>query len=376
MHILFVIANNSSVPYFNLFMEKAAESKDCNFSFLSMTKEVPLMIEEASEHGFNGYWVPYDLKRRKGQMIRSVFRIIKLLKKIRPDVVHTHLFDDSVPALLAARLTGVPVRVITKQDTGFHYNYAKKWMLFDKFNNCNATHVVPVSEEAKEFIIIKEKCNPKKIHTIHHGIDIIRFSNPDKKAVAEFRSKYNLESSFVIGNVARFIKWKNHEEIIDIAESVIKEIPNAKFLLIGQGEQLGIVKNKVEEKKLNDNFIFTGFIEKNLMQNYFAAMDVYLHTAYMEPFGFVIAEAMAAGLPVVSTPTGAARDAIIHKENGWLGNYNNIESLAEGINFFHSNKKEKPWTLSFNTAKEKFDFKFMYYNYIQLYKKAYNEKTA
>jgi glycosyltransferase involved in cell wall biosynthesis len=356
-------------------MEEAAKHENCRFGFVAMTRDYPVMIKEAAGYGFDGYWIPYDLKKRKRQMIQSFFKLYKLFRKIKPDVVHTHLFDDSVPSLLAARFAGIRVRVITKQDTAFHYCYAKKWMFFDKLNNFNATHVVPVSEEAKEFVIKHEKCNPKKVHVIHHGIDIARFSKPEKAEVEKFKEKYHLESTFVVGTIARFIKWKNYNEIIDIAEIVVKKIPEVRFLLIGVGDQMEEIKREVEKRNLSENVLFTGFIDKYYIQNVYAAMDIYLHTAFMEPFGFVIAEALAAGLPVISTPTGAAKDALTSKVNGWMGEYENSQSLVNGIEYFYNIKPEKPWLAAQKTAREKFDFILMYTNYVNLYISAINEKN-
>ena len=156
MHIVFVIANNSSVPYFKWFAEKASKEQKHTFSFVMLHSERPQMIEDAKKWGWECHWIKFDDKKRKSSMVSSFFKMYKLFKKMKPDVVHTNLFDDSLPGLLAARLAGIKKRVITKQDTTFHYYYAPKWIIADKFNNWNATDLIPVSKEAEEFIINKE----------------------------------------------------------------------------------------------------------------------------------------------------------------------------------------------------------------------------
>lgn len=369
-HIVFVIANNSSVPYFTLFMERAKKLGAFRFSFVAMTRERPEMIDEARSYGFDGYWIPFNNEHRRWQMIWAVPRLMKLFRKIHPDVVHTHLFDDSVPALLAARVSGIPARVITKQDTSFHFFYAKRWVGFDRFNNRNATHVVAVSKEAYDFVIDKEKCDKRKISMIHHGIDIDRFSIPDPTLVDEFKTKYQLHNCLVIGTVARFIEWKKFNIVVETAAIVAKSVPESRFLLIGQGDLMPEILDLIHKKGLEKNVILTGFIEKGLMQHVYGAMDQYLHAAHMEPFGFVIAEAMVAGLPVVSTPTGAARDAIIQKQNGWLGEYDNPQSLADGILYFYHNRPVLPWKEAQQTANKMFNFERMFDDYINLYTNA------
>ena len=373
MHILFTIANNSSVPYFNLFMEEAAKDKTMQFSFVALTTIHPEMIEEAALYGSKGYWIPFDCERRKSQMLKVVPKLYKLFRKLKPDAVHTHLFDDSLPALVAAKLARVPIRVITKQDTAFHYIYTKKWVKADRFNNCNATHVVAVSEEAKEFIKDIEKCPAHKLYMIHHGVSVKQFSNINKDWVEKFQSEQKLDNRFVIGTVARFIDWKRYFDIIEIAEIIVKDIPEVLFLWAGSGDQMPLLNSIIRQKGLENHIQMTGFVEKPMMPNFYAVLDIYLHAAKMEPFGFVIAEAMISGLPVVSTPTGAARDAIIHKENGWLGKYDNPKTLAEGILFYYNNRQQKPYEKAQQTALSMYDFKNMYDNYLKLYLKSVKE---
>ena len=81
-------------------------------------------------------------------------------------------------------------------------------------------------------------------------------------------------------------------------------------------------------------------MNRNYIPSLYSILDVYVHAASFEPFGFVIPEAMMNGAPVVSTPTGSALDAIIHKENGYLAEYKNSDSLAEGISYIINNFDE------------------------------------
>ena len=107
-------------------------------------------------------------------------------------------------------------------------------------------------------------------------------------------------------------------------------------------------------------------------------MDVYVHAASYEPFGFVIPEAMANGVPVVSTATGAALDAIRHLENGYLVPQKDFNQLAQGIMYMLSNDTKNISQNAIKTAKEMFDFEIMWNNYINLYKRAlenYKTKT-
>ena len=211
-----------------------------------------------------------------------------------------------------------------------------QWVPFDKFNNWNATDIVAISEESKNFILEKEKADPKKVTRIHHGISINHFTTHSEEDRELLRNKYSLHGRKVIGTVARLIEWKGYKQILEAAEIYAKGDPSCLFLFIGVGPQEEELRQIVQEKGLSNNVIFTGWVDRKLIPSLFSLMDVYLHAANYEPFGFVIAEAMVNGLPIVSTPTGAALDAIQHKENGYLAEQGNPQDLVEGIEFLLS----------------------------------------
>jgi len=366
MHIVFTIANNSSVPYFKWFAEEASKQKKHTFSFVALHSERPDMIEDVSKFGWKCHWIQFDNNSRKKSMVSALPKLIKLFKKIKPDVVHSHLFDDSLPTLFAAKLAGVKKRVITKQDTTFHYFYAPKWVKADKFNNRNATHLIPVSKEAEEFIIDKENADPKKITMIHHGIPPELFTKQTEESKNYIREKFKLDNRIVIGTVARLIDWKGYIYLIEAAEIVVKNYPSALFLFVGEGPQEEELRKLVRDKGLENNITFTGWLERKHIPSLYAILDVYAHPANYEPFGFVIPEAMMNQAPVVSTPTGSSRDAIVNKENGVLVPYKDNTKLAEGIEYAINHGKEFK-IKGQETALKMYNFKRMFDDYIKLY---------
>ncbi len=370
MHIVFIISNESSVPYFNWFAKKAAEQNKHKFTFITLYTERPKMIEDVGQHGWDCYWFKFDDNKRKRGMISASIKLFWLFLKIKPDVVHSHLFDDAVPALFAARLANVPIRIITKADTTFHYFYAPKWIIADKFNNHNATNIIPPSKEAERFIIENENAPIKKISMIHHGIPPELFTNQMDSVKSMLTKKYELEGKKVIGTVARFIDWKGYKYIIKAIPYIIKDFPDVIFLFVGQGNQKAELELLVKELNVEKYVVFTGWIERNHIPSLYGLLNVYLHAANFEPFGFVIPEAMMNGAPVVSTPTGSALDAIKHKVNGYLVEYKSPKSIAEGVCYTLKNEsefKEK----GRKTALEMYNFDLMYKNYIDLYEKQY-----
>lgn len=369
-HIIFLMANNSSVPYFLWFAEKSMPNPRFKFSFVCLTNSEPMMIEQMKQYNCNCYWIPFSNNSRKVSMLKAIPKLYRLFKSLKPDIVHSHLFDDSVPTLIASRIAGIKLRFITKQDTTFHWFYAPKAVVLDKLNNLLATHIIAVSEECKKFILDKEKADPAKIHLIHHGIPIDKLSFATEEYKNELIKRYDLSQKIVIGTVARLIDWKGHEILLDVAQKIISEHPKIVFLFVGEGE----LKNKLEQiiidKNLSQNIILTGWIEREKIPSLYSIMDIYIHAARYEPFGFVIAEAMLNGTPVLSTKTGSALDAITSKENGYLVDYDNVSQFVDGINFLLAHDRKIIGEAGRKTAKEMYNFDKMWESHISLYEKS------
>lgn len=370
MHVLQIIANNSSVPYFSWYADRISGYPGIKFSFVALYPEKPAMIQEMRQKDCDCYWIKFDHKHRKVSMISSFFALYKLFRRLKPDVVNTHLFDDSLPALFAAKLAGVKMRVITKNDTAFHWMHNPKWVKADRFNNANATHIVAISGEAKKFIIEKEKADIGKIYLIHHGISIPDATLQTVKDREELKKQYGLEGKVVIGTVARYIDWKGYKYIIEAARTITEKHKNVKFLFAGHGEQKGELKELVKKYKLEDYIVFTGWIKKEQIPSLYGVMDIFLHAAIMEPFGFVFAEAMANGVPIVTTPTGAAGDVLKDKETCYYVKYKDAQSIVEGIDWVieHPKEREAMKEKIKKIAAEQLSVEKMLDSYVKLYK--------
>lgn len=369
IHIVWIISNNTTVPYFRWFAEQISKDTDNDFylSFIFLNDTRPIFIDEVEKFNCKVHWIEFDAKRRKTSLLKTLPKLYKLLKKMNPDAVHTHLFDDSLPTMIVSKFLGIKNRFVTKQDTAFHWKYAKKAVKYDKLINKLATCLIPVSNECKEFILSIEKCEESKIKMIHHGIPTALYVKKNTESINLFKEEHNLKNSFIVGTVSRFIDWKGYKEIVGIAEDLAPKIPSIKFLLVGSGAQKDEIIQLIHQKNLQNYFCLPGYINPSDMPSVYGSMNVYLHAATLEPFGFVIAEALASGLPVVSTPTGAARDAIITKKNGWIADYQRPDQLRDYIFSIYKNNLTLPWEPAQESAIKQFDFSVMYKNYMNLY---------
>lgn len=337
MHVVWVIANEPSVPYFNWFAAKARETGALKFTFVALYPERPKMVDEMREQGWNCYWIPFDAAKRKRSMVRALFALYKLFRKLKPDIVHTHLFDDSLPGLKAARWARVPVRVVTKQDTTFHWYYAPKYVRFDRVNNRNATHIQAIATRNREFIIEKEKAPAEKVHLIRHGSPPEIMTAADDATIEKLKTKYNMHGRIVVGTVARLIRWKGHHLTIEAAAEAVKKYPELLFVWAGRGTdayKTGL-EQLIKDKGLENNICFTGWIDRKDIPSFYRCMDIYLHPAIEEPYGFAIAEALMNGVPVASTLTGAT-DLLEDNVSGIILPENDSAAITAALDFFCS----------------------------------------
>lgn len=332
MHVLHTYANSHSVPYLTWFTEQAARERNVHYSFLLMHTERPPMVDEMEARGFPAKWIRYDQGKRKRGMLRTLPWMWWHMRRIRPDVVHCNIFDDTVVGLLAAWLAGVKVRIVSKQSTGYHWHFARKWIWVDRLVNRLATDIITISHESRQYLLEKEKAPAHKLHLVHNGIPPERFTNQDPAIVAQLKERFGIAPGhLVIGTVARFIPWKGYALIVEAARLFVKNHPEARFIFCGTGTQQDDIRRRVREAGLDGHVIFAGRVEREQMASFYGTLDIYFHAALLEPFGLIYPEAMMNKVPVVSTATGAALDAIEDDHNGFLARERTPQALADAL---------------------------------------------
>ena len=174
----------------------------------------------------------------------------------------------------------------------------------------------------------------------------------------------------MIGTVARFIEWKGYRHIIDAARILVQRHPGARFLFCGSGPQEADVRRWINEAGLQGHVVLTGRIERTLMPSFYGLLDAYLHAAVLEPFGLVYPEAMMNGVPVVSTATGAALDAITDGVNGMFAAERSGAALAAAMNRLLSADHRAIGLAGKATALRMYTFDTMWNGTMDVYRKA------
>ncbi len=363
-----IIANSPDPSYFKWFTALNKKEKQFKLTYVFLLTENTSMAKYYREEGIDVRWFYFNYAKSKYlQFIRLTFQLFRLFRQIKPDVVQTNLFDDSLTGLLAARLAGVKKRIATKQDTGFHILYFPKYIKLDRFINWNATDIIPSSGETKELIMKYENPPVNKIKIIHHGMSEAGITNATTEQVTAFKHKYNLKDKIVVGSVSRYVELKGYRYIISAAKIALQKYPNLHFLFIGTGQQKDELASLIRMNNLENNITLTGRIDFTEIATAYKSMDIFIHASEVEAFGFVFVEAMFNKVPIISTHVGAVRDALSHKENVYITKFKNPEDIAEGINFMMQSDRKLIAEKAYAICREEFAIEIMWEKYKYLF---------
>jgi glycosyltransferase involved in cell wall biosynthesis len=271
--------------------------------------------------------------RGKKDWLSAVIKTVRVLKQQRPDVVHCHLLQANIIGLFAAKLAGIKKRIYTRHHSSYHHVYYKKGVLWDKWSNHMATHVVAISGMVKEILTGWEKVPLKKIVLIPHGFRLEEFENVEQVRVEQIKAKYQVQNfSPVIGVISRFTKLKGVQYIIPAFKQLLSSFPDAVLLLLGvDGDYKKEIGRRLES--LPEKNIRLVSFEKDVAAAYHA-MDIFVHVPideHSEAFGQIYVEALAAGVPSIFTLSGIAPDFIVDEKNALAVPFKNSEAIYEAM---------------------------------------------
>lgn len=208
------------------------------------------------------------------------------------EIVHSHLDCLSAYPLRVAKKYGANIRIAhahnKNQDKNFKYLIKKASKLLMPYY---ATHLFACSEEAGQWMF-----GDRRVIVMNNAIDAKQYVyNPNLMEIE--KEKLNLKKSFVIGHIGRFSPQKNHTFLIDVFAEVVKYEPSAILLLIGVGNGMELIREKVEKLGIKEKVFLLGMREdvSRLLQ----AVDVFVFPSLYEGLGIAAIEAQAAGIPCV-----------------------------------------------------------------------------
>jgi glycosyltransferase involved in cell wall biosynthesis len=248
----------------------------------------------------------------KGTDIGAFRRLVDLFRRRRIDAVVTVGAGDKMFwGRLAARWAGLPVITSALHSTGHpdRVQFANKLLapITDAF--------IAVAEPQAEYLAAYEGCPKKKLVVIPNGVDVDRFCA--RPAPARLRAELDLPPGTpVVGIVAALRPEKNHALLLRAATRVLPSVPNAKFLIVGDGPRRAELEQLTAELGIAPAVRFAGTCSD--VPSMLSLMDVLALTSHIEANPVSILEAMAAEKPVVATDVGSVSQSVVHGKSGYL----------------------------------------------------------
>ena len=314
------------------------------FDFIVDSPEYDYYVTEIKKLGGKVYYFP----KFNGKNYLEIRRFWKqFLKKHKGyHVLHSHVRSYASIYLPIAKSFGLITIIHSHSNSN-----GKGLMAFGKGIlqwplRFQADYYMACSQVAGEWLFGKKVCKSDKFCVINNAIDVDNFvfSQRDRERT---RLELGLNEEFVLGYLARVTEAKNPVFVIGVMSELVKLLPDAKLLFVGDGELLSVVEEKVSELNIKKSVIMTG--ARTDVSRLLSAMDCYILSSFWEGLGISLIEAQAAGLQCICSegiPDEAIVTDLVHRYSLSLGE----KAWAEKIFSVHEIRKRPDMSENIKTA--------------------------
>ena len=265
---------------------------------------------------------------------RAYHRLVEIFRKEKFDVVHTHASKAGIVGRLAARKAGVPYVVHTVHGQPFFEGqfFLLNWafIVAERIAARNCDRIYAVAQAMIEQCVAAKVAPREKYQVVYSGMDLDAFLNA--KPEPELRASLGIsEGAPVVGCIARLFPLKGHDKLIESAPEIIRQIPDVRFLLVGNGILRESLEARIRALGIERHFVFTGLVSPSEVCRYTALMDVLAHLSLREGLPRVAVQALASGVPVVAYPLDGTPEVVIDGETGRLCKVGDCGEIAARI---------------------------------------------
>jgi glycosyltransferase involved in cell wall biosynthesis len=262
--------------------------------------------------------------------LRTLAALMRVIRRVRPHVVHTHTAKAGAVGRLAAMLCGVPVVVHT-----FHghvlrgyFSPAKTavYRAIERGLARRTDRLLTVTDRVRDELLALGVGRPEQYTTVPLGFDLAPLVQAARRR-GELRAELGVGAAPLVGIVARLVPIKAHEVFLDAAARIRTVVPDVRFLVVGDGECRPALETRVDALGLRGAVRFLGW--RADLDRLYADLDVVVLTSRNEGSPVALIEAMAAGVPVVSTAVGGVPDVVAHGVSGLLAPMDDAAVVAD-----------------------------------------------
>ena len=256
--------------------------------------------------------------------LRAAWRLSRVVKHLKPDLIHAHDPHGVAMASLALSLgasTPAPALVAARR-VDFHL----KSNSFSRWKHRQVDCFIAASEAIRR-MLIGDGVPADRTVTVHEGIDVDHVLAAP--AVNVHEAFWLPHGSPVVGNVAALVPHKGHRHLIEAAHLVVREVPDARFIILGEGELREQLERQVREYQLEKHVLLPGF--RTDVLGCLKGFDLFVMSSVTEGLGTSLLDAMACSKAIVATRTGGLPEVVDEGRTGFLVAPRDHHAMARSI---------------------------------------------
>ncbi len=316
-------ALNHDPQYYNVRIIKGSTRESAMTE--AETRLVNEQLTTANKRGIEVIDLP-SLVRRISPLndITAFISIFRILRRSKPDIVHTHTSKAGILGRLAAWMARVPIIIHTPHGHVFYGHFGRSlsrmFLQMERLlGKITHHHIALTPEECNDYLSLRV-AQPNNTSVIHSGVDLQRFSKGAKQRTEKRKELGFSPHSLVVGYVGWLIPIKGVTYLVNAMAKIVEQHPKSLLVLVGKGDDKGEeeikLKEQVERAGLADKVRFLGW--RPDVDEIMGCFDIFVLPSLNEGMGRVLVEAMSAGLPIVASRVGGIPDLVKHGENGLL----------------------------------------------------------
>jgi len=253
---------------------------------------------------------------------RTYGRLVRLLRELKPDVVHTHSSKAGIIGRWAADKVKAPVILHTVHGLAFTASTSRMVNSIYKALERQAapltTRIVCVADAMREQSLAANIGTPGQYVTVYSGMETGPFLAPASARDAVRESLGIRAEHVIVGTIARLFHLKGHEDLLNLAPALCAKRPAVRFLWVGDGLLRPHFERRIESMGLRDRFIMTGLVSPSRIPELANAMDILVHPSRREGLARALPQASLAGKPVVTYDVDGNREGVIDGRTGFV----------------------------------------------------------
>ncbi|HSC26180.1 MAG TPA: glycosyltransferase [Vicinamibacterales bacterium] len=254
----------------------------------------------------------------------AAWRLSRLIRRLEPDILHAHDPHGVAMAALALSMSTEPAKpplvAARRVDFRLRSSALSRW----KYRQVDC--FICASEAIRQLLLADGVPETRAV-TVHEGIDI---DHVEAAPTADLHQELWLpHNAPIVGNVAALVPHKGHRHLVEAAALVVRKVPDARFIIAGEGELKASLERQIKDHHLEKHVILVGFRPDVLSLH--KAFDIFVLSSVTEGLGTSLLDAMACGKPIVATTAGGIPEVVSDGETGFLVPPRDHGAMADAI---------------------------------------------